>query len=374
MANKIRFGIIGAGSIARFSHIPAIDKLQGAELVAICRRNKEKADELGKTIGVKEIYYDYEDLLKSKNIDAVIIASPNVFHKDHATAAAEAGKHVLCEKPIAINLKDAREIIEVCKKNKVKLQVGFNQRYWNQVKIAKDLLDEGCIGDVKSFYTTYREKWDLYQADTNFRDDINQSGGACLIDMGIHRIDMIRFFMGEISDVFAEINHSVMPTRLDDNNWLLLKSNKGAIGSLSCDKYTPPVVNETALYGTRGTMYLSTEIFNPFQPVPLAIYVEEFTREIPEIIENYVYPTKWEDFWKDKPAEKTWIPITPQKVDPYLAQIKDFCECIIEDRNPSVTGEDGIRSLEIVLAAYKSSKEKRWVSLPLEEEVVGYPL
>ena len=121
-------------------------------------------------------------------------------------------------------------------------------------------------------------------------------------------------------------------------------------------------------------MYLSTEIFNPFQPVPLAIYVEEFTREIPEIIENYVYPTKWEDFWKDKPAEKTWIPITPQKVDPYLAQIKDFCECIIEDRNPSVTGEDGIRSLEIVLAAYKSSKEKRWVSLPLEEEVVGYPL
>lgn len=373
MTNNIKFGIIGAGSIARFSHIPSIDKLCGAELVAICRRNKDKADELGKELGIKEIYYNYEDLLKSKNIDAVIIASPNLFHKDHVIAAAEVGKHVLCEKPLATNLKDAREIVEFCKKNKVKLQVGFNQRFWNQVKITKELLEKGCIGDVKAFYTTYREKWSLYQADTDFRDDIDQSGGACLIDMGIHRIDMMRFFMGEVKEVFAEINHSAMPAKLDDNDWLLLKFDSDITGCLSCDKFTPPVANETALYGTRGTIYLSTEIFNPFQSVPLAIYVEEFVEEVPEIIESYIYPANWEDFWKGKP-EKTWIPIIPPKVDPYLAQLKDFCDCIIEDGNPSIDGEDGIRSLEIVLAAYKSSKERRWVSLPLEDEVVKYPL
>ena len=137
MHEKIRFGIIGAGAIARESHVPTTKKLAEAELVAICRRNKKKANELAREWQVNEVYYDYRDLVKSKNIDAVIIATPNVYHRENVIAAAEEGKHVLCEKPMATNLRDTREMVRACTKNKVKLQIGFNQRFWNQVKIAQ---------------------------------------------------------------------------------------------------------------------------------------------------------------------------------------------------------------------------------------------
>lgn len=368
MHEKVRFGIIGAGAIVRESHVPAIKKLAEAELVAICRRNKEKANRLAREWQVKEVYYDYQDLVKSKNINAVIIATPNLYHRQNTIAAAEEGKHVLCEKPMATNLKDTREMVKACTKNKVKLQIGFNQRFWNQVKIAKTLIDEGTIGEIKAFSTTYREKWDLYPSDTNYLDHFDLSGGGCLIDLGIHRIDMARFLAGEIKEVCAEIKHSVTPAKLDDNSWILCNFFNGATGCISSDKFSPAAPNETALYGTKGTIYLSTETFNPFQPVPLAIYTEKPAHEIPDIVLKYFYPT----FLTDRP-EKRWISIIPPKDDPYLAQLKAFCESIIEDKEPPVTGIDGVKSLEVVLASYKSAKERKWVKLPLEEEAVELP-
>lgn len=369
MSSKIRLGIIGAGSIARLGHVPAIQQMQGAELVAICRRNKEKADELGKQWGVKEIYYDYRDLVKSKNIDAVLVTTPNVNHKEGVIAAAKEGKHVLCDKPIATNLRDAREMVKACDENKVKFQIGFNQRFWNQVEIAKQLVEEGTIGQVKGFSTTFKVRVADYPADSDYRFQTELSGGSSLIDPGIHRIDMARFFMGDIKEVCAEIKHSVVPQKVDDNAWLLCNFESGATGFISTDIYSPTMDNTTGLYGSEGTIYISSETVNPFQTVPLAVYTEKDVDEIPDIVLKYFYPKVW---W-DKPKDN-WISIIPPRDFPYLKQLNAFCKSIVEDKEPPVTGDDGVKSLEVVLAAYKSARERVRVTLPLREEVVENPI
>ena len=369
MTSKLRLGIIGAGSIARLGHFPAIQQMPEVELVAICRRNKEKADELGKQWGVREIYYDYRDLVKSKNIDAVIVTTPNANHREGVVAAAEEGKHVLCDKPIATNLKDAREMVKACKENKVKFQMGFNQRFWNQVEIAKQLVEEGTIGKVMGFSTTFKVRVASYPADTDYRFQTELSGGSCLIDAGIHRIDMARYFMGDIKEVCAVVKHAIVPQKVDDCAWLLCNFESGASGFISSDIYSPAMDNTTGLYGDEGTIYISSETINPFQSVPLAVYTEKSIDKIPEIIIKYFYPKVW---W-DQPKEN-WISIIPPRDMCYLKQLKAFYRSIMEDREPPVTGEDGVKSLEIVLAAYKSAREKAWVTLPLKEDMVEPPL
>ena len=148
-----------------------------------------------------------------------------MYHKENVKAAAKKGKHILCEKPIATNLKDAKEMIKICKENKVKLQIGFNERFFNHVKIVKRLIKENIIGEVKVFNATYREGWNLYSVESDFRNYADLSGGACLIDLGIHQIDLVRYLLGDFKEICAEIKHSVMPAKLDGNAYILCNLN-----------------------------------------------------------------------------------------------------------------------------------------------------
>ena len=368
MEKKIRFGIIGAGTIALEGHIPAIMNTPGAELVAICRRNKEKANQLAEKFNVPEVYYSYQNLVKSKNVDAVIVATPNAYHRENTIAAAEEGKHVLCEKPMATNLEDAKEMIRACRENKVKLQVGFNQRFFNHIKIVKRLIEEKVIGEVKAFNTTYREGWDLYSVESDYRNHADLSGGACLIDLGIHKIDLVRYLLADFKEICAEVKHSVMPAKLDDNAWVLCNLNNGITGCVSSDRFSPAVDGSFSIFGTEGMVYFNAEIYSPFGPVPLSVYTKKPSGKIPGFVREYFYP----NYVGSKP-EKSWINITPPNQNPYQKQIEDFCQSLLKNKKPSVTGEDGLKALEIILAAYKSAKERKWVSLPLKEDIVSLP-
>jgi len=368
MSEKVRFGIIGAGTIAIEGHIPAIKDTSNAELVAICRRNKEKVNRLAKKFNVPEVYCDYRNLIKSKNVDVVIVATPNACHKENTIYSAKEGKHVLCEKPMATNLKDAKEMTRVCKENKVKLQIGFNQRFFNHVKIVKRLIEENVIGEVKAFNATYREGWDLYPVESDYRNHADLSGGACLIDLGIHKIDLVRYLLGEIKEICAEVKHSVMPAKLDDNAFLLCNLNNGITGCVSSDRFSPAVDGSFSIFGTKGMIYFNTEIYSPFGPVPLSVYTKKSSETIPDFVREYFYPQ-----YVESKAEKSWINITPPNQNSYQKQIEDFCQSILKDKKPSVTGQDGLKALEVVLAAYKSAKERKWINLPLKEDIVDLP-
>src|SRR5262249_53985069 len=155
------------------------------------------------------------------DIDAVIVATPNASHPEAVLMAAAAGKHVLCEKPLAIDIASARRMLQACAEAQVVLQVGFNQRFWEQVRIARSLLDQGFIGEVKGFRSLYAERHDAYPAATRYRYDLARSGGATIIDLTIHRVDLARHLVGELAAVCAELAHSTIPDKVDDNVWLL---------------------------------------------------------------------------------------------------------------------------------------------------------
>ena len=223
----VRFGLIGAGAIMRLSHAPTISRSADARLMAVFDQDAERATSLAEAFGAAPCN-ELDRLLERPDIDAVVVATPNRYHPEAVIAAAAAGKHVLCEKPLAIDIQAARRMVDACAAAGVVLQVGFNQRYWNQVRIAKTLIEQGVIGKVHGFRSIYAERWNVYPAATRYRYDLALSGGATIIDLTIHRIDLVRHLLGEFRSVMAEVAHSVVPDAIDDNVWLLARLESGA--------------------------------------------------------------------------------------------------------------------------------------------------
>ena len=357
----IRIGLIGAGAIMRLSHAPTLARSPDAELVGVFDRDRTRAQELAGTYGAKT--YSELSTLLGADIDAVIVATPNRNHPEAVIAAAEAGRHVLCEKPLAIDVQSARKMVAACAAANVVLQVGFNQRFWAQVQIAKHLIEAGFVGQIHGFRSIYSERWSAYPAATRYRYDLEQSGGATIIDLTIHRIDLARHLMGEVSGVFADLAHSALAEKVDDNVWLLTRFASGARGSLAGNRYSPDIGDGTSLYGTEGTIHIATETINPFHAVPLAVYTEKSAKDLPDVLREAHYPDAW---WKS--FEGGWITLKPPRRNPYDAQLAEFCSAIREGRSPAIAGTDGLKAQEIVQAAYLSVRDGGWVGLPLPDD------
>ncbi|CAD6554155.1 Gfo/Idh/MocA family protein [Paraburkholderia metrosideri] len=356
---QLGIGLIGAGAIMRLSHIPTVMKSGIAKLVGIYDPSRERADALAESSGSRS-FETLDALLDSREIDAVIIATPNNRHEEAAVAAAKAGKHILCEKPLAIDIQSATRIVKAAEEAHVVLQVGFNQRFWSQVQIAKQLIDSGFIGDVHAFRSVYSEKASAYPAASRYRYDLAQSGGATIIDLTIHRIDLARHLVGDMTGVFAELSHHVLPEKVDDNVWLLTRFANGARGGLSSDRYSPAIGDGTDLYGTEGSIHIASETLNPFHAAPLAVYTERKAADLPDVLRDAHYPDAW---WNT--FEGGWIKIFPPRKSPYAGQFAEFCRCIQEGAVPLASGIDGLRAQEVVQGAYISKNEGRWVDLPL---------
>ena len=366
--SRVRLGIVGLGGITEVAHMPSIVRSKKARLVAVCDIDKVRADKFADKWKAPNVYYDMEEMVQREDIDAIIVAIPTRHHRQAVEVAARAKKHILCEKPLATNLTDGESMIAVCRENRVSLQVGFSERFWNQSEIAKLLIAEGVIGTVYGYNATWNEKWGLFPAATDYRYDLELSGGASILDLAIHRIDLARFLVGEIVRVCADIRHVAIPYKVDDNVWILCNFANGGSGCISANRFSPGVSNPVEIYGTEGMLFLSLESFNPFHAVPMAVFTQKRPSELPDILNQYYYPR---NYW-DKLGED-WISITPERQSNFLKQIEAFCDCVLESQEPKVTGEDGLKALEVVMAAYQSVNEKGWVSLPLEQRVVDLP-
>ena len=190
-------------------------------------------------------------MLDMPGLDAVIVATPNKYHEEGVVSAAKHSKHVLCEKPLSVDAAAARRMVKACDDAKVVLQVGFNQRFWAQVEIAKQLIDAGFIGTIHQMRSIYSEKSTAYPATTRFRYNLEQSGGATIIDLTVHRIDLARHLVSDFSGVFGELTHSELPEIVDDNVMLLTRFQSGARGTLAGNRYSPNIGDGTDLYRHR---------------------------------------------------------------------------------------------------------------------------
>ena len=377
---KVKFGVIGCGSIAEIAHFPSIKEIPEAELVAVCDTNEETAREAASKWKVKAYFTDYREMLTRENLDAAIIATPNCFHRDQALAAAEAKVHVLVEKPMAITNKEAWDIVQGCKKAGIKLMVGCDRRFCIQNEYAKELVDQGVIGKVLMANAIMYEHWDLYQgsiAKTDFRLKGEEAGAAAVSDTGAHAIDLLTWLVGsEVKRVVGVAKRLAMPedyTLLDDTVWILMEHKSGSYSCVTCNRFSRAAIQSTSLYGNEGSIMTSSDATTPFQTAPLAVFTDKDynAEDLPRIIRDYRYPQLfWAEDLVNRPVSKRWVPIYPPRESNYARMIKHFVGCILEDKEPRVTGEDGAKAVEVMCAVFKSMETGGWVDLPLKEEVV----
>lgn len=338
--SKIKVAVVGCGSISKHRHIPEYAANPNVEFVGFCDIVLERAEQYADQHGGRA-YSSYEEMLKAEKPDAVSVCTPNILHAPYAIAAANAGAHVLVEKPMATNKADALAMIEAAKKNGVYLMVGHNQRLMPPHQKAKEILQTGKLGKVLSFRTSFGhpgpERWSIDGRDSWFFRKEEAIMGA-MGDLGVHKSDLIRWLLDdEVADVaaFVQTLHKE-GTDVDDNATCVLRMKSGTIGTLVASwTYYKGGDNSTVLWCENGAMHIGT---HPVDQVIVEL--------------------------RDGSVEKYQVGAmaTNEKQLP-SGVIDAFVECIVSNTPPSISGEEGLKSLEVILAAFDSQESKKVVSL-----------
>ncbi len=338
---KIKVGVIGCGSIARRRHLIEYAANEQVDIVAVCDIVEERASEMAQRYGAKA-FADYKELLQLEEIDAISVCLPNYLHAPVSIAASNAGKHVLCEKPMATSKEEAEAMIAAAKANGKKLMIAHNQRFVASHQKAKELIDSGKLGKIYSFKTTFGhpgpEAWSIDGA-TSWFFDREQAFIGAMGDLGVHKADLMRYLLGEFTEVGAFIETNAKKnTDVDDNAVYVLRTSSGVIGTLAASwSYVTGGDNSTIIYGENGILRLEAD--------PEYSLIEEYRNG------ETIYH-KLEKIQSNKEGGQTNTHV-----------IEHFVECIIEDKEPLITGREGLKSLEIVLAALQSNETKQIVSL-----------
>ena len=231
---RLRWGLIGAGDIARKRVAPALRDLPNCELVSVSRSRQNLAEEFAKEFGARRWYAEWRDQIDDDEIDAVYIATPVYLHAEQAIAAAEAGKHVLCEKPMALNVAQCNEMIAACQKNDVKLGVAYYRRFYPAVIRAKQLIRSGEIGDVVVAQMNAFEHFDPALDDPRrWLLDKDKNGGGPMMDFGCHRIEVAMNLFGHVKRVEALSSHSAFGREVEDTAAAVLRFESGCIATIT---------------------------------------------------------------------------------------------------------------------------------------------
>lgn len=325
---KVKFAVVGCGGISS-SHFIGIERAPEAELAAVCDVNGKRAEEYGVKFGVRA-YSDYERLLADPNIDVVCLCTPSGMHADQTIQAAEAGKHVVCEKPMAIRLQDAERMIEACDVFGVKLATIFPRRMSPSSLFVKKLLDEGKLGKLSlcsGYVKFYRDQ--AYYDSAGWRGTWAMDGGGAMMNQGIHTIDLLQWLAGPVESLHGYARNVLRNIEVEDTAVVSLQFKSGALGSIEATTtaYKQPD-HRIVLHGDKGTIVLTGD----------EITTLEMIGETPNI-----------------PAFEPFS-VVP---DGHAAQLRDMALAVLHDRQPVVTGRDGKHSLEIILGTYESQRSHR---------------
>jgi predicted dehydrogenase len=204
--DKIKVGVIGIGFIGA-AHVEALRRIPGIEVAAIAHSSDEKAKVKGEELGIEQTYGDYRRLLESKEIDAVHICTPNHLHYSQTKDALAAGKHVLCEKPLAVTVKEAQELVKQADSSGRVTAVHFNIRFYPLMSHIKAMIASGELGEIYAVHGSYLQDWLFYDTDYNWRLEPDYSGESrAVADIGSHWMDLIEFLTGDrIAEVCADL-------------------------------------------------------------------------------------------------------------------------------------------------------------------------
>ena len=339
MAGMIKWGVIGSGGIAKRRTIPeGISKAGNAELSIVFDIDELVNAEVAGKFGAVQAG-SIDDLLDA-DIDAVYIATPACLHTEQVRACAKAGKHVLCEKPLGMTTAEAEEMIELCKQAGVKLGCAFMMRFVAQHHEALKLIQEGRLG--KPTYARAQLSCWYPPIEGAWRQDPATGGGGALIDMGGHCIDLLEMFFGKVARVSCFINNTIHDYKSEDSAVVMLFFENGAIGTVDTFFCIPDnsSKNVLELYGSKGSI-LANGTIGQGPAGQMKAFLEE---------DNEEYDAQ------QVRTEAHDMVIAPEPVNTYQAEIEEFGRAVIDDREPLINGELGLRSQKILTACYESAR------------------
>ncbi|HDV7284156.1 TPA: inositol 2-dehydrogenase [Mannheimia haemolytica] len=331
----LKVGIIGAGRIGRV-HSESISKyVKGAEIKAISDvKITEELTAWAKSMGIPEVYDDYKKILQDPEIDAVLVCSSTNTHAPISIEAAQAGKHVFCEKPVDADPAKIREVLSAVEKAGVKFQVGFNRRFDHNFKAIKDRVAAGDIGEPHVIRVTSRDP------EAPPIEYVKVSGGM-FFDMTIHDFDMIRYLSGsEVEEVFAVgtvlVNPEIGKAGDIDTAVITLKLKNGAIGVIDNSRKAAYGYDQRAeVFGSKGAIHITNDTGST------AVFSGE----------NGVVAEKPKYFFLERYMQS------------FSDEISCFVDSVVNDKPTLVNGNDGLQPVLIALAAKKSLEENRPVKL-----------
>lgn len=335
----VRYGIVGCGHIAK-KHVAAISATDGAELVAVCDTDPKRLVPYAKD-GVRG-YTDSEQLLEDNAVDVVSVCTPSGLHAELAIRAAEAGKHVLVEKPIAMNLDEADRMIDAAEKNGVLLSVVHPNRFRPAVTELRRRMEEGSFGTIGHANATVR--WNRNQAyydQAPWRGTRAMDGGV-LMNQAIHNLDLLLWLMGDVEEVASYQATRIRRIEAEDTSVSVLRFKSGALGVIEAavTVYPRNLEESLSIFGEKGTAVIGGPTANWIKTWQFADLTEE---EIKTTIAR---------------VEKD-----PYGVPGHQCIIEDMTEAVRTGRRPRITGEDGRRALELVIACNLSAETGRPVRL-----------
>ncbi len=339
MENKIiNVGVISCSNMAT-GHMRGVIRHAQANLVAICDIDVEKMNKVGDMLGIERRYQDYKELLAQPDIDAVIIVTPDAEHKDMAVAALEAGKHVLCEKPLALTREDCVDIAKAVEKSDRKFMVGQICRYTPAFKAAKEIIDRGEIGELMFVESEYAHNYEEILKPGNWRWDPLRNG---VVGGGCHAVDLLRWIVGDDPiEVQAYSNHKIFDKELpyDDSTIAIMKFPNNVIGkvfvSVACKReYTM----RSVFYGTKGTIICDnkSEKFKLFRDT------------INGVTEPVLHPTKMNS------EIAVGIPVAINNHNA-AAEFEEFASIILEDKEVTTTVYEGAKTVAACFAIVDSA-------------------
>ncbi|MCF6335726.1 MAG: Gfo/Idh/MocA family oxidoreductase [Spirochaetales bacterium] len=313
---EIKWGLIGCGDISKKRVAPGLTEAANSRLISVSRSDYSKAERFAKRFGADKWIENWEDLVTDIDINAVYIATPVFLHAEQTIAAAEAGKHVLCEKPMAMNRIEADKIIDACKANNVKLGIAYYRNLYPAVNRIKEIIKFGEIGKIVHIQSNNFENFNRQPGEPRYwLLEKKKSGGGPMMDMGCHRIEVFTNIAGSVKQVKSFNNNILLKREVEDSSIAHFRFENGATGILTSSHAAGESQDTLDIFGSEGS-----------------IHVPNLNEGTITIFSN-----------KETGNEKN-----PKHPNAHLPLIENFIQAVLTDSAPAVTGEMG-RKVTILL-------------------------
>jgi len=346
LVKKLRVGIIGTGGIGRGAHLPAYQRLENVELVAACDKVKAAAERAAQEFGIPRVFTRYRDMLKLEELDAVSICTPNAYHCEQTVEALLAGKHVLVEKPLAVNAQEGEAMVAAARKSGKKLMCSLNNRFRSDAQALKELIEAGSLGDIyfaRALATRRRgiPGWGVFTQKRH-------SGGGPLLDIGVHILDLTLWLMGfpephsVLGATYAKIGNRKPakgggwhwdPAKFDVEDlaagFIRFKNGASVVLEASWAANIADGDFKSVLMGTKGGAEFG----------PLKVYTE---------YQGYVADV---------------VPSVPRDEGSHYLCIRSFVDSCLKDKPVAIPGEQALITTRILDAIYKSGRLGREVKV-----------